>query len=221
MRAERVMRALGPIMIAAMRTEQIAREASQKQSELTSNASLRRALQQQSKQEAMHAAGFEAALAYLGPAPAPEAMLAALEQLNMRLLSDLAAGDLGSSMIGLQYVLEGLGSVALEPPPGDLARIGDKFVPLRDLVLHQEQAHRRLGEVWVPRLLDQATQRQRERMECAGRDYAAIANDIVEAGLPLLADLTADHSHYERASRAFVNSLYERPLVAPPLEELA
>lgn len=220
MNAERVIRALGPIMIAARRTEQIAMEASRRQSELAPTAALRHALLQQSRQESAHAAGFAAASAYLGPATAPHRMLQALEHLGARLRADLDAGDLGSSMIGLQFVLEGLGSIALEPPPGELAQIGDKFVPLREMVLHQEQGHRRLGEVWVPRIAGAATEGQRRRMEAAGRDYAAIAHDVVEAGLPLLADLNTDYAHYERASRAFVTSLLEHPLVAPPVEEL-
>lgn len=220
MSAERVMRALGPIMIAARRTEEIARDAARRQSDLAPTAALRHALLQQSRQESAHATGFAAALTYLGPATAPDRMLQALEQLGARLHADLDAGDLGSSMIGLQYVLEGLGSIALEPPSGELARIGDKFVPLREMVLQQEQGHRRLGEVWVPRIAAMGTEHQRARMEKAGRDYAAIAHSVVEAGLPLLADLNTDYAHYERASRAFVTSLYEQPLVAPPVEEM-
>lgn len=220
MSAESVMRALGPIMIAARRTEEIARDVARRQSDLAPTPALRHALLQQSRQESAHAAGFAAASAYLGPATAPHRMLQALEQLGARLHADIDAGDLGSSMIGLQYVLEGLGSIALEPPPGELARIGDKFVPLREMVLHQEQGHRRLGEVWVPRIAATVTERQRSRMEAAGRDYAAIAHSVVEAGLPLLADLNTDYAHYERMSRAFVTSLHEQPLVAPPVEEL-
>ncbi len=220
MSAERVIRALGPIMIAARRTEEIARDASRRQSDIAPTTGLRHALLQQSRQESTHAAGFAAASSYLGPATAPHRMLQALEELGARLDADLDAGDLGSSMIGLQYVLEGLGSIALEPPPGDLAKIGDKFVPLRKMVLHQEQGHRRLGEVWVPRIAAMATEQQRARMEAAGRDYATIAHSVVEAGLPLLADLNTDYAHYERASRSFIANLFEHPLVAPPVEEL-
>jgi len=217
----RVLKALSPIMMAARRTEQIARDVSKRQAELATTAGLRQALRQQSCQEAAHAAGFDAALQYLGESSAPLCMLDALEDLAARLHADLDRGDLPSSMIGLQYVLEGLGSIALEPPPGDLARLGDKFVPLRKLVLHQEMGHRRLGEVWVPRFAAALSTYERSRLSAAGRDYAALANAVVEAGLPLLEGLDTDRDHYLRASRAFVTSLYDHPLVSPPVEEFA
>lgn len=216
---ERVLKALAPIMMAARRTEQIARDVSKRQAELAPNPGLQRALWQQSRQEAAHAAGFDAALQYLGACAPPVRMLTALEELGARLHSDLDAGQLPSSMIGLQYVLEGLGSIALEPPPGDLARVGDKFVPLRNLVLHQEMAHRRLGEVWVPRFAARSSPSERACLVTAGRDYAALASSIVEAGLPLLEDLETDRDHYLRVSRSFVTGLYDHPLVAPPIEE--
>lgn len=218
---EQVLKALSPIMMAARRTEQIARDVSKRQAEIAPTAGLRQALRQQSRQEAAHAAGFDAALQYLGESSASGRMLDALEDLGARLHADLDGGDLPSSMIGLQYVLEGLGSIALEPPPGEFARLGDQFVPLRKLVLHQEMAHRRLGEVWVPRFAAALTTAERGRLVAAGRDYAALAHAVVEAGLPLLEGLETDRDHFLRASRSFVTSLYESPLVAPPIEEFA
>lgn len=43
-------------------------------------------------------------------------------------------------------------TASLEPPPRGTRHLGERFVPLRGLLVQQELAHRRLGEVWVPRL---------------------------------------------------------------------
>lgn len=210
-----VLRALAPILVAARRTEQIARDVSLGQAKLAPLSSLQHALREQSKQEATHARAFEAALELLGEGRPPERMLVALDAFGRRLDTDLAAGRLASSMFGLQYVLEGLGGVALSPPAGHFAQIGDKFVPLRDLVLHQEIAHRRLGEVWVPRLASQLAEEDRSELSTASREYGDLATAVVEAGLPLLEDLEADRNHYVAAASSFLESLDLERLLSP------
>jgi len=214
-----VLRILVPVLLAAKRTEEIAREVSLEQARLAPIPALQHCLREQSKQEAMHASSFEAALLLMPAAPAPSKMLKALDDLGARLRSDTAAGNLPASMIGLQYVLEGLGSVALSPPQGEFAETGDAFVPIRDLVLHQEIAHRRLGEVWVPRLCRHLDTKDLAALAVAGRDYAALGAAVVEAGLPLLEELETDREHYLRRARGFIESLYHDPLVLPPINE--
>ncbi|MBI2770332.1 MAG: hypothetical protein HYX47_11970 [Burkholderiales bacterium] len=210
-----VLRALAPILVAARRTEQIARDVSLGQAKLAPLPSLQHALREQSKQEATHARAFETALELLGEGRPPERMLVALDAFGRRLDADLIAGRLACSMFGLQYVLEGLGGVALSPPAGHFAQIGDKFVPLRDLVLHQEIAHRRLGEVWVPRLAAHLGEDERSELATASREYVELAAAVVEAGLPLLEDLEADRNHYMAAAGSFLESLdLERLLMA-------
>lgn len=205
---QKVMRCLVPILKAASFTETIARDVSRRQSELSTNPQLQRALRQQSRQEAAHAAGFDAALIYMGVrAPADTPLIGAVEEFGRRLSSDLEAGHLAASMFGLQCVLEGLGSVALEPTPGELTKAGDRLVPLRDIVLHQEIAHRRLGEVWVPRLYQAASPEGRGIIDAARRDYVALAQGIVEAGLPILEELVTDREHFQRSAHKYIETL--------------
>lgn len=215
----RVLKCLRPILVAARRTEQIAREVAGAQASLAPLAGLQHSLREQSKQEAVHADAFDRALRVLGEGSHPLPMLKALDELDACLRSDLESGNLPASMVGLQYVLEGLGSVALAPAPGELAEVGDQYVPIRELVLHQEVAHRRLGEVWIPRLAERLDDRGRERLIRAGREYAGLAEAIVNAGLPLLEQLGVDREHYSKASRAFIESLWRDPLTAPPILE--
>lgn len=202
-----IMRALVPLLASARRTEEIARDVAVEQASRAPTPALQRSLRRQSKQEAMHARTFDAALDLLGSGNPPERMLKALNEFSARLLSDVSAGRLAASMFGLQYVLEGLGGVALSPPAGNLAQIGDKFVPLRELVLHQEIAHRRLGEFWVPRLAALLGEDERAELAAASRAYVDLAAAVVEAGLPMLEELETDRNHYGRAAGNFLESL--------------
>lgn len=210
-----VLKALVPVLGAARLTEEIARDVSLGQAGLALVPGLQHALREQSKQESMHAKAFEGALELLGANAPPEKMANALDAFGRRLKRDLAAGRLACSMFGLQYVLEGLGGVALSPPAGHFAQIGDTFVPLRDLVLHQEIAHRRLGEVWVPRLAAHLDEKGRADLVVASREYGDLAAAVVEAGLPLLEDLDTDRNHYVAASASFLEALDLERLLSP------
>jgi len=202
-----IMRSLVPILASARRTEEIARDVAAEQASRAPAPALQRSFREQSKHEAMHARAFDAALDLLGSGNPPERMLKALNEFSARLLSDVSAGRLAASMFGLQYVLEGLGAVALSPPESNFARIGDRFVPLRELILHQEVAHRRLGEVWVPRLAALLGEEERAEFAVASRVYVDLAAAVVEAGLPMLEELETDRNHYLRAAGNFLESL--------------
>ncbi|TFZ01045.1 hypothetical protein EZ242_06520 [Ramlibacter rhizophilus] len=112
-------------------------------------------------------------------------------------MDDVQAGRLAASLLGLQCVLEGLACAALAPPPGELARMADAWVPLRPLVLHQEMAHRKLGTTWVARLAPA----DGAELRSARADYVALGGELLEAGLSSLDCLAADADHYRAAVR--------------------
>jgi len=131
----RVQHQLVPLLAAAQEAERIARDIAAAQAGIAPVAALQRALTQQSRQEAVHAAVFASALACLpGRAACPPRLARALARFRQRLQADVAAGRLAASLFGLQHVLEALGHVALQPPHGELAGLGDQFVPLRGLL---------------------------------------------------------------------------------------
>ena len=170
-------RQLVPLLAAAQEAERIARDIAAAQAAISPVPALQRALRQQSRQEAVHAAVFASALACLpGRAVCPPRLAVALGGFRHRLEVDVAAGRLAASMFGLQHVLEALGHVALQPPGGQLARLGDRFIPLRGVLADQELGHRRLGEVWVPRLAQPFGALQRRALREAGGVYLALAH---------------------------------------------
>lgn len=186
---------LRPLLAAIVSAEELTRDISLQQARLAPPP-LARALAQQSRQEALHAVTFRAAHGCLpGNASCPARVQRAMGAFRARLQADLDSGRLAASLLGLQCVLEGVACVALAPPPGELARLADRLVPLRSLVAHQESAHHRLGEVWVARLAPAAG----PALAAAAADYAVLARELVEAGLDTLACLAADAQHYRIA----------------------
>ncbi|MEJ7931098.1 hypothetical protein WG922_14065 [Ramlibacter sp. AN1015] len=186
---------LGPLLAAIARAEAISRDVALRQSRLAP-APLARALAQQARQEAAHATLFGAAAAALpGGARCPPRVERALQAFRVRLERDLDRAELAGTLVGLQGVLESLACVALEPPPGELARLADRLVPLRLLVLRQEDAHHQLGERWIGRLVSDPAQ----ALAPARLAYTALAADLLDAGLAELACLAGDAPHYRTA----------------------
>ena len=194
---------LAPLLVAVTTFEEMSRDITRRQSTLAPTPGLARALLRQSRQEAMHAALFHGALRLTGVrADCPPRLADALAQCRSRLEDDLDRGDLASSMLGLHCVLEGLGGVALQPPAGDLGRLGDRLVPLRALVLKQEMAHQHLGELWVERLGE-----DRAALQRACRSYVEIAEGVVEAGLAAFGGYAMDRAMYLAGSREHLDRL--------------
>ena len=196
------LRRLGPLLAALRLAERVSRDVALAQSALAPTPALRRALRLQSRQEAMHAATFGAALALAGRrARCPPRLEAALGDYRRRLEADVAAGALAASMVGLQCVFECLGEVALQPPAGALARLGDRMVPLRALLLAQEEAHHQLGERWVPRLLGGAAAAKVAAVAAARSAYPDLALAAVDAGVEAFGEFEADGRGFAEAAR--------------------
>ncbi len=196
------LRRLAPLLAALRQAEAISRDVALAQSALAPAPALRQALRLQSRQEAMHAAAFGAALALAGRrAACPPRLERALAEYRRRLEADVAAGALAASMHGLQCVFECLGEVALQPPAGALARLGDRLLPLRALLLAQEEAHHRLGERWVARLGAGAEPADAAALAAARAAYPALAEAAVEAGVEAFGDFEADGRVFAEAAR--------------------
>lgn len=193
------LRRLAPLLWALKLGEDLSRDVALRQAALAPTPQLARALGLQSRQEAVHSMLFGAALRCLPRrSTCPPRLEAALAGLGARLHADAEAGRLGATLIGLQCVLEGLATAVLQPVEGELSRLGGRLVPLRPLILHQEEAHHWLGEVWVPRLAGPAGEAAALACAAAGRDYAALG----EACLAAFNATDAERAHYAGASRA-------------------
>ena len=200
---ETALRRLAPLLWALKLGEDLSRDVALRQAALAPTPQLARALGLQSRQEAVHSMLFGAALRCLPRrSSCPPRLQAALAGFAARLNDDAAAGRLVATLVGLQCVLEGLATAVLQPVEGELSSLGARLVPLRPLILHQEEAHHRLGEVWVPRLAAQGAAGSAPALAAAGRDYAALGEAVAEAGLAAFDATDVEQAHYAAASGA-------------------
>ena len=201
--AERpLLQRLAPLLAALQEGEAMSRDIALAQSACAPTPALRQALRLQSRQEAAHAAVFGAALRCTGQrAPCPPRLLRALAEYRARLSADVRAGALAASVFGLQCVFESLGEVALQPPAGALARLGDRLVPLRALMLRQEQAHHQLGMRWTARWAATASTAEAHAVAAACAGYLALADAVIDAGVEAFGAFEADGRHFADAAR--------------------
>ncbi|MBK9115329.1 MAG: hypothetical protein IPM22_06745 [Betaproteobacteria bacterium] len=144
--------ALGCFLRHLARGERIAERVAHRQAALAPDAPAARFLASQARQEAMHAAVFDAAAAALRvPADAiDDAPYAAYEA---RLAAALDRGDFVASVVGTQVVLEALGDALLARLDRGLAAHGAGFVRLRRRIRAQEAAHHAFGRALLDRLV--------------------------------------------------------------------
>lgn len=186
------------------RAEEISRDVSRRQALIAPNTAMRSFLASQSRQEALHAAAFRAALRLASRRHSyPDPLARALDRFAARLHADLDAGWLEGSLIGLQGVLEGIGAVALGAPRTELASIGARFVPLRHVLLAQEESHHRHGLRWLARLsADRA--RDQGALRRSQREYADLGEEVVVASVEIFEGFDVEQRVYLDAGRAAI-----------------
>jgi hypothetical protein len=140
----------------------------------------------QARQEAFHARVFAATATFLAPGPGvahPGA--AALAAYRARLAADLDAGDLWSSVVGVQVVLEALGVAVLGEVEGRLARHLPALAPLQRVLARHEAAHHAFGVEGVQRARASG-EFAGPRAGAAAADYRALATGLLAACAELL-----------------------------------
>lgn len=198
------------IFTAARATENLAKECSYIQAQLTDNMQLKKALLQQSKQENTHAMAFDTALALIGKRQGQESfLLMAIGEFEKKLKNDLSQNHLATSVYALQYVLESLGAVALEPNENEIATwaSGVFSLSIRKKFHSQERAHKMLGEQWAPRLLSIASAEEKAKFPYSQEEYIELAKKVISCGMPLLSNVKKDKQAYEQSSSLMIFDL--------------
>ena len=187
-----------------LRAEEISRDVARRQALIAPGAAMRRFLALQSRQEALHARAFRAALHLASRRDrCPGALASALDRFAARLHADLDAGSLEGSLIGLQGVLEGIGAVALGAPKTELATIGGRLVPLRQVLLRQEAMHHRCGLHWLAQLCTDRI-RDHDALQRSRRDYADLGEAVLVASVDIFEGFDIDQRLYRDAARAAI-----------------
>lgn len=182
------------------RGERMACECAKAQAAIASLQEMQTFLQNQARQEAMHALVFQGAIAWLAPRHLGHVpFLPALEEYWRILNGALARRDLLESFLAEQVVLEGLGKAILARIEEGLVKRHAPFGRLRRMLLHQEEAHHWFGQRMLERAMadgriDAATLRRRvvqylaltdgmvltlsDLFESIAEDPTAWANDV-------------------------------------------
>ncbi len=178
--------------------ERLAQECASRQAVLAPDRRMRRFLITQAKQEGFHAWVFQRAASALAPrAKAFDSRASsAIKHFRERLFADLDSGNLAGSLVGMQVVLEGMGTVVLKEMDMALSRHGNRFVPLRRTLLQQEEAHHAFGLRSLERLC--ADERVAlPPLVMAGREYLELSGGILAACAELFQSFGADPRLYQ------------------------
>ncbi|MDQ6620264.1 MAG: hypothetical protein M3Z31_11300 [Pseudomonadota bacterium] len=187
--------AVSSLFVGVKLAEEISRDISFRQAALAPDSRMRRFFELQSKQEAMHATVFDVAARLTARrAGCPASLSTALDCFAARLHSDLDAGLLPESVVGLQGVFEALGEVALSAPRGRIAGFAARLVPLRSTFLKQERMHHRYGRRCLQQLV--ADDRVRERLRASSREYFALGAAVLAASIELFDGFEAEQRRY-------------------------
>ncbi len=140
----------------------------------------------QARQEAFHARVFATTAAFLAPGPAvAHPGGAALAAYRARLDGDLGAGDLWSSVLGVQVALEALGAAVLGEVEERLAGHLPALAPLHRVRARQEAAHHAFGLQRVRRALASG-ELSALRLGAAAGAYRPLAMGLLGACAELL-----------------------------------
>jgi len=158
----------------------------------------------QARQEAFHARVFAAAATFL----APGATLAhpagpALTAYRARLDGDLDAGDLWSSVVGLQVALEALGAAVLSEVEERLARHLPALAPIHRVLARQEAAHHAFGVQFVQRAAD-CGELSAPLAQAAAGDYRSLATGLLAACSEMLDGLGETPAPYAASFEALL-----------------
>ena len=134
--------------------ERLALHAASGQAAIARDPRAARFFARQARQEAFHARAFAAAATFLAPgATLTHPGGPALAAYRARLDRDLNAGDLWSSVVGLQVALEALGAAVLGEVEERLVLHLPALAPLHRVLARQEAAHHAFGVQRVQRAL--------------------------------------------------------------------
>ena len=176
--------------------ERLAHRVAARQAGIAREPKAARFLGVQARQEAFHARVFASAARLLAPkVTVANPAQAALAALASRLDSDLDAGELWPSVVGLQVALEALGQAVLDELEGVVAQHVPALAPLHSLLARQEAAHRAFGTRCVARAIE-CGELTPARLRGATRDYDALVGELLMACAEVLDGLGVPYERY-------------------------
>jgi hypothetical protein len=182
--------------------ERLAHDCALVQSALTPDPSMRRFLAGQARQEALHAAVFHGAVAWLAPRHLGDCpVLPPLERYRALIDQAIRERRFAETFLAEQVILEGLGEAILKRLEAGLVKRQAGFGRLRRILLHQEEAHHAFGLRALERTI-QAGQASPEALKDRAPEYLAVADEMVMALRDLFASIDEDAGAYVKDAKA-------------------
>lgn len=182
--------------------ERLAHDCALAQAGIAPDASMRRFLLAQARQEAFHAQVFQGAVRCLAPRGISSGpSLLPMTRYRALLEDAIRRRDIPETLLAQQVILEGLGDVVLDRIDAGMTDRGMGFARLRRTLLNQEHAHHIFGLRRLERLINTgrasaATLRER------GKEYLALTDEILAVQGDLFEIFDEDPTAYASAVRA-------------------
>jgi len=181
--------------------ERLAHDCSQTQAALAPDARMRRFLLGQTRQEALHVAVCQAAIAWLAPRHLGDCpVLAPLERYRARLAGAMQRRNFIETILAEQVILEGLGEAILKRIDAGLVKRQAAFAGLRRILLHQEEAHHAFGCRVLVRAIA-VGETSAEALRALAFEYLAMTDEMVTTLCDLFDAIDEDSAAYVADAR--------------------
>jgi hypothetical protein len=182
--------------------ERLAHDCARAQASLAPDAGARRFLAGQARQEALHAAVFHGAVAWLAPRRLGACpVLPPLERYRALIEEAIRERRFAETLLAQQIILEGLGEAILKRLEAGLVKRKAGFGRLRRTLLHQEEAHHAFGLRALEKAI-QAGQTSPEALRDRAQEYLSAADAMVMALGDLFASIDEDTGAYIKDAKA-------------------
>ncbi len=125
--------------------EKVAHSCAAKQATLCDNEKMKRFFIKQSRQEKFHAFTFQSAILWLSPKGVDNPAQKQMQQYESILTNAINNNNLFDSIIGLQVILEAMGSIAFSRFDMGFKHRGNGYKKIRHVILAQEDLHYDFG----------------------------------------------------------------------------
>ncbi len=181
--------------------ERLAHDCAGAQAALAPDARMRGFLSGQARQEALHAAVFRGAVAWLAPRHLGDCpVLPPLERYRSLLEEAIRMGQFWETILAEQIILEGLGAAILKRLEAGLVKRKAGFSRLRRILLHQEEAHHDFGCHVIERAMASG-QTSSDALRLRAQEYFTLTDAMVGTLSDLFVSIDEDPSAYASDSR--------------------
>ena len=176
--------------------ERLAHDCARAQAALAPDARMRSFLSGQARQEALHAAVFRGAVAWLAPRHLGECpVLPPLERYRTLLEEAIRTGQFWETVLAEQIILEGLGEAILKRLEAGLVKRKAGFSRLRRILLHQEEAHHGFGCHVLERAMASG-RTSSDTLQLRALEYLTLTDAMVTTLSELFMSIDEDPSAY-------------------------